>query len=295
MNIKERMVSARRFLIRGLGTRGVLNFVPDKAYLRLVYWCETGKALRLDPPVTYNEKLQWLKLHDRREEQTICVDKYSVRSYIRDTIGDEYLVPLLGVYHAVEEIDWDALPSRFVLKCTHGSHCNIVCGDKSKLDVLDAQRKLKRWLKRNWYWYGREWPYKNVKPRIIREEYLGDNITDYKFMCFGGEPKIVQVHRNRGTKQHTTDFYDTNWEKTEIRRKRGTSEEKIPRPVNLRRMIDIARELSRGEIHVRVDLYEVDGKVYFGEKTYYSASGFAPFAEDYHDERLGDWIELSVS
>lgn len=281
-------------LIKVLGDKGVFNFIPDKPYLKMVYWAETGKKLNLDNPKTYNEKLQWLKLHDKKPEYCTYVDKYDVRSYIRETIGDHYLVPLLGVYNSIEEIDWASLPNQFVLKCTHGSGSNIICTDKSKLDIKDAEKKINKWMKKNWYWFGREWPYKNLKPRIICEKYLQDDITDYKFMCFHGEPKVIQVHRNRQT-NHTLDFYDINWNKTEIRRHQDISDEKLPKPKRFDEMISIARKLSENEIHVRIDLFEVDGKIYFSEKTYYSASGFSLFEKDEYDELLGSWIQLPIN
>ncbi len=282
-----------RKLIRALGGRGFFNWLPDRPYLKLVYWGETGKKLNLEKPLTYNEKLQWLKLNDRKPEYINFVDKHEVRSYVKEKIGEQYLIPLVGVYDSVENIDWSELPKQFVLKCTHGSNSNIICSDKEKLDIEKAKAKLKRWMKRNWYWFGREWPYKYIKPRIICEKYLGDNIIDYKFMCFHGEPKIIQVHCGRYG-DHTLDFYDTSWNKTEIRRNMKTSDYLIPKPKLFDDMLSIAKKLSENEIHVRIDLYEVDRKVYFGEKTFYSASGFEPFAKDEYDEYLGSFIKLPL-
>ncbi|NMA73512.1 MAG: glycosyl transferase [Bacteroidales bacterium] len=253
-----------------------------------------GKNLDLRNPQTYNAKLQWLKLNYRAPDQTRYVDKYEVRSDIANIIGSEYLVPLVGMYNKVEDIDWSALPDKFVLKCTHGCGTNIICTDKKQLPIEKTVKSLNSWMKKNWFWYGREWPYKNVIPRIICEEYLADNIVDYKFMCFHGEPKLIQIHTNRGQDDQTLDFYDINWNRTPIRRFKNTCTDELPQPKKLSEMIEIARELSSGEIHVRVDLYEVRGKIYFGEKTYYSASGFSPFAEDEHDELLGSWIKLSI-
>lgn len=287
----NKLLKRPKSLIKILGDKGFLNFMPDKPYLKMVYWAETGKKLNLDNPSSYNEKLQWLKLYDRKPEYSTYVDKYEVRSYIRETIGDEYLIPLIGVYNSFEEINWDALPKQFVLKCTHGSGSNIICTDKNKLDIKIVKKKINKWMKKNWYWFGREWPYKNLKPRIIIEKYLQDNIIDYKFMCFHGEPKIIQVHQNRQS-NHTLDFYDTNWNKTEIRRYRNVSNDILPRPKCFDEMLSIAKKLSKNEIHVRIDLFEVNGKVYFSEKTYYSASGFSLFEKDEYDELLGSWINV---
>ena len=151
--------------------KGIINrasiLLPDKLFLKKKFRYHTGKKLNLKNPKTFNEKLQWLKLHDRRPEYVTYVDKYAVKDYIKDTIGEEYLIPLIGVYNSVDDINWSQLPNQFVLKCTHGSSSNIICTDKRKLNIKDAKSKLKKWMNKNWFWYGREWPYKNVKPRII--------------------------------------------------------------------------------------------------------------------------------
>lgn len=273
--------------------KGPFQWIPDELYLKLRFYIDLGRRLDLDNPRTYNEKIQWLKLHDRRSEMIGFVDKYAVRDYIKQIIGEKYLVPLLGVYNRFAEIDFEQLPNAFVLKCTHDSGGYVICKDKSKLNLRAAQRTLGKRLKLNYYDRFREWPYKYVKPRIICEEYLQDNITDYKFLCFHGEPKLIQVHRDREN-GHTLDFYDVNWHKTSIRRFTKTAEGLIPRPQCLEEMLWVAQKLSKDEIHVRIDLYEVDGKVYFGEKTYYSGSGLVPFAKDEYDELLGCWIRLPV-
>lgn len=275
-----------------LGRKGFLKFVPDKVYLKLVYFGEIGKKLNLIGPVTYNEKLQWLKLYNRKPEHCVFVDKYAVREYIKSTIGEEYLIPLISVYDNVNAINWNQLPKKFVMKCTHGSGSNIICEDKDKLDVKDAIKKLNKWMKINWYWYGREWPYKNLKPRIICEEYLMDNIIDYKFMCFNGEPKLVQVHCNRAQENYSLDFYDMNWHKTDIKRCGKESAGLVEKPKRFDEMMGLVKALSRDDIHVRIDLYEVADRIYFGEKTYFSASGFSPYAKEEHDKLLGSFIEL---
>jgi hypothetical protein len=279
-------------LILFLEDKGCFNLIPDEYFLKLMYWSRIGKNLNLKKPITYNEKLQWLKLYDRRNEMITYVDKYAIRDYIKDTIGDKYLVPLLGVYYNFDEIDFGRLPEQFVLKCTHDSGGIVICKEKNKLDVKVARKIIEFYLKRKFYYHGREWPYKYVKPRIICEQYLQDNITDYKLMCFHGEPKLIQVHRNRNTNRKTMDFYDVAWNKTPIRRKTPTAKDLIPQPQQFDEMLSISRKLSKNEIHVRIDLYEVDGKVYFSEKTYYSASGMEPFLEDKYDELIGSWIQL---
>ena len=282
-----------RKLVRYLCKRSFARWLPDKLFLRIFFWARTGKKLNIANPKTFSEKIQLLKLYDRKPEYRKYVDKYTVRSFIRDTIGEEYLIPLIGVYDRVEEIDWDLLPDKFVLKCTHASSFNIICRNKNELDIRAAAKKLRRWLKINWFWWGREWAYKDIKPRIICEKYLQDNIIDYKFMCFHGEPKLIQVHRSKGGKERTLDFYDVNWQKTEIRRKTPTAKELIPKPQRFDEMLSIVQKLAKDDIHVRIDLYEVNGKIYFGEKTYYSGAGFKKFFKDEHDEQLGSWLEVS--
>lgn len=277
-----------------LGSKGKLKFIPDKLYLALLYKGYTGKRLDIERPKTYNEKLQWLKINDRNPNYSLMVDKYEVREYISMEIGEKYLIPIFGVYEKFEDINFEELPNEFVLKCTHDSGSVIICRDKNTFDVKRARKKINKWLKRNYFYSGREWPYKNLKPRIICEKFLEDDIIDYKIMCFNGEPKLIQVHQNRNQSNHTIDFYTTDWEKTEIKRRDHPSGSLIKKPNNLDEMLNISRILSKGEIHVRIDLYEVNGKIYFGEKTYYSASGFANFEKEEHNELLGSWIKLPL-
>lgn len=270
------------------------KLLSDKTYLKMKFKQSTGENLNLKNPKTFNEKLQWLKLYARKNEQIKRVDKYKVRSYISNTIGEHYLIPLIDVFDKVEDINWEKLPNKFVLKCTHGSGSNIVCTNKLNLNKKETEKKLKKWMNENWFWYGREWPYKGLEPKIICEKYLGDNIIDYKFMCFHGDPKLIQIHQGRGSHNQTLDFYDKYWEKTDINRKTPTASEKIPKPEKLEEMLEIARELSKNEIHVRIDLYEVKQKVYFGEITYFTTSGFSVFEKRKHDELLGEWIKLPL-
>jgi len=280
-----------KVIIAFLVGKGPFQWLSDELYIKLMYYGYFGKKLNFDNPTTFNEKLQWLKLNDRRPERTSYVDKYAVRKYIKDIIGEEYLVPLLGVYDKFEDIDFKELPNQFVLKCTHDSGGLVICKDKNSLNKLSARKKINKSLKRKFYYYGREWPYKGVNPKVICEHYLEDNLVDYKFMCFNGEPKLIQIHRDRDT-NHTLDFYDLNWNKTEIRKHKNTATENIPIPNKFEEMVEIAKKLSVDELHVRIDLYEVNGKIYFGEKTYYSASGFSPFANDEYDKMLGKFIEI---
>lgn len=282
-------------LILPAGQNGMLKFIPDKRYLETIFRVEMGYKLNLEHPKTYNEKLQWIKLYDRKPEYTVYADKYKVRKYIAEKIGEKYLIPLIGMYKKAEDIPWDELPERFVLKCNHASGTNIICTDKSKLDYSSAEKKLNAWLKLNAFWGGREWSYKDIEPCIICEEYLEteDGLTpnDYKIMCFNGVPKLIQVHHDRYG-AHTLDFMDENWKKTGIIQGPPNSTDEIPKPEEFDEMMEIARNLSRDMYYARVDLYIVRHRVLFGEITMYPTSGFCLFDDPNTDIMLGEWIKL---
>lgn len=281
-------------MIRTLGRQRWLDWLPDRPYLKLVYWGETGKKLNIDAPVTYNEKLQWLKLYDRKPEYCNYVDKYAVRSYISKTIGEHYLIPLLGVYDKVEEIDWESLPDKFVLKCTHGSGSNIICKDKGNLDIEASKIKLNKWMKKSWYWFGREWPYKNVIPRIVCESFISESDNtpdDYKFLCFNGKVKLIEVHIDRYG-SHKQDFYDEEWNKTAISQEGTRSDFVYEKPPLFEKIIQLSEQLASKIIHVRIDWFVVKDKLYFGEITFYDGSGFVAFDNEKDDCLLGGWIEL---
>ncbi len=274
------------------------KLIPDKLYIRIYYRKAFGKRLNLKSPVTYNEKIQWMKLYYRKDMMTKLVDKYEVRKYIADKIGEEYLFPLLGVWDSPEEIDYSSLPDRFVLKCTHDSGSVVVCRDKQSLDRKSVNEKLKKCLKHNWYWNGREWPYKNVKPRIIAEQYMEDEshreLKDYKFFCFDGKPKAFFIATDRGNENEEVkfDFYDMDFNHLPFKHGHEWSDKEIKKPLNFDKMIEIASELSKGWPHVRVDLYNIDGKVYFGEMTFSHHCGFVPFEPEEWDYKFGEWFAL---
>lgn len=296
MKIKSliNIIKKPRKLIRHLGDRKLFNWMNDEAYLRLIFLCETGKKLNLENPVTYNEKLQWLKIHDRKPEYCAYVDKYEVRNYIKDIIGEQYLIPLIDVYNQISDILWNELPEKFVLKCTHGSGCNIICTDKNKLDINGSIIKLKKWMRKNWYWFGREWPYKNVKPRIICETFISDTDkvpNDYKILCFNGKAKLIEVHLDRYGR-HTQDFYDIEWNKTTIVQGSPPSSIKCDRPKQLENMIKLSETLAQYMRHVRVDWYVAKNNLYFGEITLYDSSGFSTFSSEKDDYLLGSWIDI---
>jgi len=295
----KRYIKSPRKVISALGFKGFLNWVPDETYLKWVFWSLTGKRLNLESPTTFNEKLQWLKLHNRKPEYTSLVDKYEVRSYIAATIGEEYLIPLNGVYNSVHEIKWEDLPDSFVLKCTHGSGWNIICKDKSTLDINQARKELSRWMKENWYWHGREWPYKNVKPRIICEKYMedesGNQLKDYKIFCFNVEPRIIEVDFNRFI-EHKRNIYTTDWEFVDVEIQFPNDPQNvIMKPKSLDLMLQLAKKLSAGIPHVRIDFYSINNKVYFGEITFFHESGFAAFSPESMNHMFGSWINLSVN
>lgn len=282
-----------------LNRNGLLHWVRDPLFLRIDYWLKIGKKLNLENPHFFNEKIQWLKLHDRRPEYVIMVDKIAVKEYVAGLIGYDYIIPTLGVWKKPEDIDWGSLPNRFVLKWNHDSGSIVICRDKNKLDKESAIKKLSYGAKVNGYWYGREWPYKGVKPLILAEVLLGPNsetkpIPDYKWFCFNGEPVFCQVIQDRFTKE-TIDFFDTEWRHQEFigLNPVAVPAEVIPsRPRNLETQISIARRLSQGIPFSRIDLYEINEQVYFGEITLYPASGFGEFYPPKYNEIIGKMLHL---
>lgn len=284
--------------VRPLGGRGFLNWMPDKLYLQLCYRAVFHKKLDLKNPKTYNEKLQWMKLYDRNPLYCILADKVAVREYVARHVGEEYLIPLVGgPWNSPEEIDFEALPDRFVLKCNHGSTTNIICKDKGKLDVEGAKAKLSKWLRTSWYWYGREWPYKDLKPCIYAEEYMEDDrdgeLRDYKFFCFDGKPEFLLVSTDRSSdKQTCGDFFDMDYQHLPFHKKHPNAAVIPAKPRNFGEMRELAARMSAKLPAVRIDLYDVNGKIYFGEYTFFSASGFGPFYPNEWDEKVGAMLPL---
>ena len=280
-------------------SKPISNFLPDKIYLKWVYSLTFNRKLNLKNPTTFNEKLQWLKLYNRKAEYTTYVDKYKVRDYIAKTLGEEYLIPLLGVWEDPEDIDFDALPEKFVLKCNHNSGFGMcICTDKSKLNVQKVKKELKKGLKQNYYLSSREWPYKNVERKIICEQYMvdssGTELKDYKLWCFNGRVKLILTCAERFSKTGLKEnFYSPEWELLDLKRPtHGNTDYEIEKPVNLEKMIGFAEKLSNNIPFLRVDFYEVDGQLYFGELTFFPASGTEKFEPEKYDLILGDWIDL---
>lgn len=300
-SISKQVKKAESTVFKIMNHCGFYKNWDDTKYLKLIYKIRTGETLNLDKPVTYNEKLQYLKLHDRKPEYSIMVDKYQAKAYVGKIIGMQYIIPLLGVWDKFDDIDFSQLPASFVLKCNHDCGGVVICKDKSTFDKRVAKKKLEKHLKNNFYYYGREWPYKNVKPKILCEQYMEDKedkeLKDYKVMCFSGEPKYIQVHSGRYTDKQHQDFYDIHWNKTNITQTGGmkkfqSSDGYAKRPRNLDLMIEFSRKLSQKMRQVRIDWYEVNGQLYFGEITLYDGSGFVLFDDRKIDEELGNLINI---
>jgi hypothetical protein len=270
----------------------------DKVFLKLKYYTYFHRWLDFDNPKTFNEKIQWLKVYNRCSDYVNMVDKSKAKQYAAKIIGEKYMIPTLGVFETVDEIDFDKLPKQFVLKCTHDSGGIVVCKDKTTLDIAGAKKKLKAGLRTNFFWKTREWPYKQVKPRIIAEQYMEDKDTnelrDYKFFCFNGEPKIMFVATERQKEGTETkfDFFDTDYNHLDIINGHPMADVPPQKPKNFDLMLSLAMKLSQGIPHVRIDFYEVNGKVFFGEFTFSHWSGNMPFEPEEWDYQLGEWLSL---
>ena len=277
----------------------LLKLIPDSIYVRLKYRKAFGQWPDLKNPRTFNEKLTWLKLKDHNPLYTRMVDKYEAKRYVADIIGEEYIVPTYGIWDRAEDIDFDSLPDKFVLKATHDSGRVIICRDKSTPDKKNAIREMRKSLRRNFYAVTREWPYKNVKPRIIAEKLLevtdDGEIADYKVHDFNGVPKVILVCRDRFRETGLTeDFFDTEWKHLSVRRPGHPNAPVLEdKPAKLSKMLELSEKLSKGYPFMRTDFYCVDGKVYFGEITLYPASASVPFIPQTFDELFG--AELNIT
>ena len=257
-----------------------------------------NKKLNLKNPKTFNEKLQWIKLYDRNPKYSRMVDKYEAKKYVSEIIGEEYIIPTYGVYDCFDEINFDALPQQFVMKCTHISGSVIVCKDKSNFDFEKAKKEITQNLNREYFKHKREWPYKNVKPRIIIEKYMATEeqkeLVDYKFFCFNGIPKLLNISEGWLTPSTVKmDFLDTDYNPTDFYRTDHGRFDKLPvKPVNFEKMKEISKKLAEDTNFIRVDLYEINGKIYFSELTFFPCGGFIPFEPEEYDLILGNMITL---
>ncbi len=280
-----------------VASKGLFNWMPDKQYLKQMYRSMTGDRLNLSNPITFNEKIQWLKLYDRNPLFVKCADKYMVREHISDLLGRRYLSKIYGTFNNFDEINFDNLPESFVIKCTHDSGGVVICSDKSSFSIEEARDKINRNLKKNFYFFGREWVYKKISPRIICEEYLvdesGTELKDYKIFCFNGEPKIIQVDFNR-FENHKRNIYTIDWEFIDLQIEFPNDPTTIlTKPDTLEEMLNSASILSSGIKHVRIDLYSVSGKIIFGEMTFYHGSGYEKFYPEKYNHLFGEWIALN--
>ena len=284
-------------MIVPLAELGLFNWMPDELYLKMVYYGEIGKTLNLKNPVTFNEKLQWLKLYDRKPIYQTMVDKYEVKQYVADIIGEKYVIPTLGIWDHVEDIPFKDLPDQFVLKCTHDSGSVVICKDKNDFDNERAKEKLRKKQRHSTYWFGREWPYKNMKPRIIAEKYLEDRSTaeqrDYKFFCFNGIAKCFKIDFDR-FKEHHAHYFSVDGSLLKVAEAAYPPDYSRARriPKHILQIKELAEQLSKVSPFLRADFYDVDGSIYFGELTFYPASGLNKFIYEGNDEMLGSWLTI---
>lgn len=283
----------RIFLL--LASRGLFDSMPDEKYIKLMYKARMGRKLDLVHPTAYNEKLNWLKLHDRKPIYTTMVDKLEAKQFIGNKIGMEYIVPVYGAWNSVEEIAWDTLPNQFVIKTNHDSGSVVICRDKNTFDFEKARKILNRSMRHDYYLHAREWPYKNVQHRIFAERFLnmGDALIDYKVMCFNGKPYAIQLNYVSANR-HSQDFYDTNWNLLNISQNSyapvsGVATEK---PQELETMLTLSEKLAKDTYCLRVDWFIAEGRLYSGELTLFDGAGFSPFDDYGMDVELGKHIIL---
>ncbi len=276
-----------------------LRFLPDKSYIKLYYRLRVGRKLNTNNPTTLNEKLQWLKFNYRFPLQSIVSDKLLVRDYVKEKIGAEYLIPILGIWGKYDDIDFSLLPKQFVLKCNHDSGGLVVCTDKDKLNHSETRCKIEKSLKSNFFYIGREYQYRNIKPMILCEEFISDNgkvPLDYKIYCFNGVPDVILVCRDRFSKNsHRASylFFDQEWIFQPLNKgDEDLQETDVPKPENLDEMIEIAKKLSRDFLFARIDLYNIGGKIYFGEITLSPNSGFDPDIKYETDLMFGQKLKI---
>lgn len=272
--------------------------MSDEKFLKLAYKLLMGKKLNLENPKKFSEKLQWLKLYNRKDCYTIMADKYFAKEWIANKIGENYIIPTIGVYNKFEDIDFSNLPNQFVMKCTHDSGGVLIVKDKNLLDLSNVKRKFKKSLSTNFFYFSREWVYKNIEPRIIIEEYMGDNLTDYRFYCFNGKVKLVYQYLNEsqadGSKPEPVycNIYNEKWERLYFYQAYKPSLEKYPKPFHFEKMISLAEKLTKDIPFLRVDFYIINEKIYFGEATFYPGGGFSKFNPEEYDYKIGKMLNL---
>ena len=292
----QRFLTSANYRFIYMANLGRYNTMPDEEYLRRMFKAVMGTELDLEHPVTFNEKLQWLKLYDRNPLYTTMVDKYEVKKYVADIIGEEYIIPTLGVWDDPDEIDFEKLPNQFVLKCNHNSGLGMcICKDKSKLNYDKVRADLRKGLAQDYYLLNREWPYKNVIPRILAEKYMEDEkvreLRDYKIYTFNGKAKFCMINTDRGTNTRA-DYFDESYNWLNFTWDYPHADVKPEKPVNYEKMFELAEKLATCTATLRVDFYEVNGQVYFGELAFFDASGFDKIIPESYDLKFGSWINL---
>ena len=274
------------------------SFWPDKLYLSILFWCRMGKKVNWKHPQTFSEKIQWLKLYDRRPEYTIMVDKVKAKEHVASIIGEDYIIPTLGVWKNPDDIDFSKLPDRFVLKCNHNSGLGMyICKDKSKMDIEKVKEDLRKGLKQDYFINNREWPYKDVPRRAFAEAYMEDEygeLRDYKWFCFDGEVKALFIATDRSKGEHETrfDFFDENYNHLPFTNGHPNADVLPEKPKMFEQMKELAAKLSKGIPHVRIDFYEVGAHIYFGEMTFFHWSGLMPYEPEEWDFIFGSWLKL---
>ncbi len=296
-NAIKRVLKNPKILLVHIFQKAPFKYViSDESFVKLFYFTYIGKKLDLSNPEGFNEKLQWLKLYDRKDEYSDLTDKLKVRKYVADKIGEEHLVPLLGIWDSAGQIEIDKLPDKFVLKCNHDSASVVICTDKEKFNLEKAQKKLRKALRVDYYYVGREYNYHNIVRKIIAEQYLSNEsdggLTDYKFFCFDGEPKFIQVDTGRFS-DHVRNFYTMDWEYINVSYGKPNSINAIiPKPEVFSEMVEYAKILSKGFVHVRVDFYCTGNHVYFGEMTFHHGGGAMIISPEYYDKVWGTYCKL---
>ena len=278
--------------------KNLLKILPDKLYLQLMYFKHFRKFINFNNPKSFNEKIQFLKLKYRSNELTEMADKYKVKQYVSRLIGNEYVIPTLGVWNTTEEINFDELPEKFVLKCNNDSGGVVICKDKQALNIEETKKFLNSRLNNNGFWYGREWPYKNIKPCIIAEKYMENNgqneLIDYKFFCFNGQPKVVLVCSERfASNNMCKTYFDEDWNLLNIMEANHRTDKEQKKPQSFEKMKTISQKLAKDMPFVRIDFYEIEGKLYFGEITFFPASGLEKFKPEKWNNIFGDMIDIS--
>lgn len=278
--------------------KGYFSFIPDSIVIRILFHLYFNRIINLKNPKTFNEKIQWLKLNDRKKIYNQMVDKFEAKKFVSKKIGEAHIIPTLGIWESFDEIDFSNLPDKFVLKCTHDSGDIVICKNKKNFNINKAKKRITKGLKTNFYLVTREWPYKDVPRKIIAEQYLENDesggLIDYKIHCFNGVPKFILVCRDRFSESGLTeDFYTLEWELMSIKRPNiPNAKTPLTKPEKLDEMLALAKKLSDNIPFLRVDFYYINGEIYFSELTFYPASGFAPFEPDRWDRTFGDWLEL---